>query len=329
MAWFSAEFDHALAVALATLDEQGILIEANAGFLKLISTGKSQPIGTPVSRFFIQPAFTSLARSQIDADGTIYRGLLTIGEYIGTTRTLRAHIWQKADLLRLMAEYDIEELERLNGIILGLNRDYAKAQLDLAQINLRLQQRESQILAASLTDPLTGVGNRRRLEQGLLAEISRADRTATKLCAFIADLDHFKLINDNYGHDVGDKVLMAFGDLLRRRTRVSDVVTRFGGEEFVVLMPNTDLKNAVAIADRVREAFAACHIDPLPSTVTASFGVAEMVPGEQGNDLLRRADAALYAAKSSGRNRVATLRNAGGTEVPDCVHAVHRIGEFR
>jgi diguanylate cyclase (GGDEF)-like protein len=91
-------------------------------------------------------------------------------------------------------------------------------------------------------------------------------------------------------------VLTAFGDLLRRHTRVIDIVARFGGEEFVVLTPNTDLDNAVAaIANRTRESFAACTIEPLPDPVTASFGVAEMVPNELGSGLFRRADDALYA----------------------------------
>ena len=311
MPWFATELDQVLAVAMATVDGQGTLLEANAGFLRLIRVEKSRPAGAHVARFFIQPDFPTLAGLQADEDGTIYRGLLTIGEYIGPTRTLRAHIWRINGSLRLMAEYDLEELERLNDTILSLNREYAKAQLDLAQINLKLQQREAQITAASLTDPLTGVGNRRRLEQALVTEIGRADRTGAKLCAFMADLDHFKLVNDDHGHEVGDKVLVAFGDLLRQRTRATDIVARFGGEEFVVLMPNTDLANAFAIADRIRESFAGSAIEPLANPVTASFGLAEMAPGEEGNELLRRADAALYEAKHSGRNRVAIQPNCG------------------
>ena len=305
MPWFSPEFAHLLAVALATLDENGTLIEANAGFLKLISAEGMQPIGVRVGRFFIQPDFATLAASRAEADGTIYSGLITVGEYMGTTRSLRARIWRAAGELRFLAEYDIEELERLNDTVLELNQEYAKAQLDLAHINHKLQQREAQIVASSLTDPLTGVGNRRRLEQALAAEISRANRTGTRLCAIMADLDHFKRVNDTYGHAAGDRVLTAFGDLLRRHTRVIDIVARFGGEEFVVLTPNTDLENAVAIANRIRGSFAACTIESLPDPVTASFGVAEMVANEQGSGLLRRADAALYEAKHSGRNRVA------------------------
>jgi diguanylate cyclase (GGDEF)-like protein len=316
MTWFPAELEQALAIGLATLDEQGRLIEANAGFLKLISVETPLSIGARVARFFIQPDFSTLNGLRADeANGTIYCGLLTIGEYSGQTRTLRARIWRVNQSLRLVVEYDVEELERLNDTILSLNREYAKAQLDLAQINHKLQQREAQIVAASLTDPLTGAGNRRRLEQALIAETNRADRTGSKLTAFIADLDHFKMVNDNYGHEVGDKVLVAFGDLLRRRTRATDIVARFGGEEFVVLMPNTDLADAFAIADRIREAFAAFPIEPLPNTVTASFGVAEMAPGEQGNDLLRRADTALYDAKHSGRNRVAIQSPGDGQSV--------------
>jgi diguanylate cyclase (GGDEF)-like protein len=112
-------------------------------------------------------------------------------------------------------------------------------------------------------------------------------------------------VNDAYGHAAGDRVLTAFGDLLRRHTRAIDIVARFGGEEFVVLTPNTDLDSAVAIANRIRESFAACTIESVPDPVTASFGVAEMAPNEQGSGLLRRADAALDEAKHSGRNRVA------------------------
>jgi diguanylate cyclase (GGDEF)-like protein len=302
--WFPPEFSQLLAVALATLDENGTLIEANAGFLKLISAEGAQPIGVRVARFFIQPDFATLAASAAEADGTIYSGLITVGEYMGTTRTLRARIWRSPGELRFLAEYDIEELERHNDTVLELNHEYAKAQLDLAHINHKLQQREAQIVASSLIDPLTGVGNRRRLEQALVTEISRASRTGTRLCAIMADLDHFKRVNDTYGHVAGDRVLTAFGDLLRRHTRAIDIVARFGGEEFVVLLPNTDLQNAIAIADRIRESLAACAIESLPNPVTASFGVAEMAPDEPGSGLLRRADAALYEAKHSGRNRV-------------------------
>jgi two-component system cell cycle response regulator len=304
VAWFASELAPMLAVAAAALDEHGTLIEANAGFLRLLGAAGSQPIGTRVPLFFIQPDFMTLMRQQADADGQIHRGLLTLGDRLGQTRSLQGRVWRVGGRLLLLAEYDIVELEQLYDTVLALNREYASAQLELAQINLKLQQREAQILAASLTDPLTGIGNRRRLEQALVVEASRAERTGGHLCAVMADLDRFKRVNDTYGHDAGDKVLAGFGDVLRRRTRETDIAARFGGEEFVVLMPATDLQDAIAIADRVRAAVAELRFESMPEPITASFGVAERAAGEPGDALLRRADAALYEAKRLGRNRV-------------------------
>jgi two-component system cell cycle response regulator len=120
----------------------------------------------------------------------------------------------------------------------------------------------------------------------------------------MADLDHFKRVNDIYGHEAGDKVLAAFGELLRGCTRATDVVARFGGEEFVVLMPNTDLKHALATAERIRKVLASTRVEPLPDPITVSVGVAELAAAEQGDALLRRVDKALFTAKQSGRNRV-------------------------
>jgi two-component system cell cycle response regulator len=180
--WFAPELETLLAVAAAVVGKDGTLIEANAGFLRLIDVDGPQPIGARVGRFFIQPDFATLARACGGADGEVHRGPMTVGDYLGRSRSLRARIWRTNGQLRVLAEYDIEELEQLYNTVLELNRDYAGAQFELVQINLKLQQREAQILAVSLTDPLTGVGNRRRLEQALALEISRAERTGRKLC---------------------------------------------------------------------------------------------------------------------------------------------------
>jgi two-component system, cell cycle response regulator len=304
VAWIAAELQPLLAVVAAVLDEDGTLIEANAGFLRL-ACAEPKEIGACVARFFIQPDFAMLIGGRGGANGELHRGLLTLGDRLGATRSLTGRVWRVGEQVRVLAEYDVGELERLYATVVELNSEYANAQFALAQANLKLQQREAVILAVSLTDPLTGVGNRRRLDQAMVAEISRADRSGRKLCALMADLDHFKCVNDVHGHEAGDKVLVNFGVLLRQRTRATDIVARFGGEEFVVLMPDTDLEHAVAIAERIREAIAACRVEPLPDPVTASFGVAELVVGEQASDLLRRVDGALYQAKQLGRNRVA------------------------
>lgn len=304
MPWFAPELDPLLAVVAATLDANGTLIEANAGFLRLIKTEGQQPIGLSAARFFQQPDFTALIGMPAGTDGEIHRGLLTMGDYMGQTRTLHASVWRSNGQLRVLAEYDITELERLYDTVLELNRDYSDAQLKLAQANLKLQQRETLITTLSLTDPLTGLGNRRSLEQSLVLEIGRVERVGGTLCVAMADIDHFKRVNDVHGHDIGDKVLASFGELLRQQTRPTDIATRFGGEEFLVLMPHTSLKQALLVAERIRATLAAQRIEPLPAAITASLGVAQLAAGESGDALLRRADKALYEAKASGRNRV-------------------------
>lgn len=134
-----------LAVATATLDEHGALVDANAGFLRLADLSGTPQAGTRVDSIFIQPDFATLVRAQPDADGRVHLGLLTIGDYAGQTRTLHARIWREGTHLRLLAEYDIAGLERLNTTVLDLNRDYAQAQTELAQTNLKLQSTNIQL----------------------------------------------------------------------------------------------------------------------------------------------------------------------------------------
>jgi len=306
VAWFATYVEPLQAIAAATLALDGTLLEANAGFLRLMANDGSPPIGGAAAHIFVQPAFASLVSAVPNADGGVHSGLMTIGEYDGKTRSLRGRVWRVERELRVLAEYDVVDLERLYDTALDLNRGYADAQSALAQTNLTLQHREAQSAEASVTDSLTNVGNRRRLGQVLPIETSRAERTGDPLAAIMADLDHFKRVNDTYGHDAGDAVLIAFAALLGEQTRPTDIVTRFGGEEFVVLMPHTDLVRAVGIAERIRATLSAAAIDPLPAPITGSFGVAQLAAGEQGDGLLRRADKALYLAKRSGRNRVVT-----------------------
>jgi len=157
------------------------------------------------------------------------------------------------------------------------------------------------------TDPLSGCLNRRGFEQQLRRELSRAARAQTELAIIDVDLDHFKQINDTYGHLAGDRVIAEAGELLRANARVGDIVARTGGEEFSILAPGSGLAGAQHLALRIVEAFRRREFgDALRIPVTASVGVvADTVTDEAiAQDLLARADEALYAAKRSGRNRV-------------------------
>lgn len=303
-------------VAAAVLDRDGVLLEANAGFLRLLPPDLAQPIGTRVGRVFIQPGFAALAGVVAGEGDGVYRGLLTIGDRQARTRTLRGRAWRVTSGVRVLAEYDIAELERLADVMIALNQDATVSQRALAQSNMSLTRRQGQLVEESKTDALTGVGNRRRLEEALTVEVSRVRRGAGMLSVIMADIDHFKRVNDVYGHGTGDRVLEHLGALLRTGTRATDTVARFGGEEFVVLMPHTNLAEAMVKAEQLRVALAAQVIAPLTEVVTSSFGVAELVGGEDGPSLLKRVDAALYRAKEAGRNRVVAAGGEGLSEPP-------------
>jgi diguanylate cyclase (GGDEF)-like protein len=150
-------------------------------------------------------------------------------------------------------------------------------------------------------DSLTSLANRRALEEILAAEISRAQRFAHQLAVVLLDLDRFKEINDNFGHAAGDVMLRAVSQLLSSLARQGDTVARWGGEEFVVVLPETDLAGAQRFAERLRRTIEAHAVGDMQTS--ASCGVATMLPEDGVDDLLGAADRALYQAKSNGRNR--------------------------
>jgi diguanylate cyclase (GGDEF)-like protein len=155
------------------------------------------------------------------------------------------------------------------------------------------------------TDRLTGLPNQRAVQDTLKRMVAQASRTITPLTAVLVDLDHFKEINDVYGHDRGDEVLATVGVAMRNAMRDSDFVGRYGGEEFLLLLPATDTEGAVQVAEAVRGAISAIHVSAVRQRITASAGVATL-PRDAGDSvtLFRAADRALYAAKNAGRDRV-------------------------
>lgn len=156
------------------------------------------------------------------------------------------------------------------------------------------------------TDALTGLYTRRFLDELGEREILRARRTQAPLTAAFIDADHFKSINDTYGHPAGDAVLRGLGPAIRKSLRATDLLGRYGGEELVLLLPETSLEQAAPVLERLRQDVEAMHIPDLQGRkVTVSIGAAELRPDDVTfADLLARADAALYRAKQSGRNRV-------------------------
>ncbi len=175
-----------------------------------------------------------------------------------------------------------------------------------------LKEANETISRLAATDELTNLSNRRSFNDCLAAALSAARRHEYPLSLIMIDLDHFKVVNDTFGHSEGDKVLKLFADLLREMIRTEDVAARWGGEEFIIILPHTACEAAAALAERIRVAFGQ-HSNPeqhykciiaTPISLSASFGVVQLQEGEDLDALIKRADGALYCAKDSGRNQV-------------------------
>ncbi len=197
--------------------------------------------------------------------------------------------------------------------LLGVSRDISERkrhELELRQArdlteqsNRALRVANAELERLATTDTLTGIWNRRHFEELVAAETQRGGRYGEPLSLLLFDIDHFKTINDTHGHLVGDQVLIALSHRVRDQLRGVDVLARWGGEEFVVLLPHCDGARAQQLAEKLRALIAA---EPFPGAgrVTSSFGVAEYRPPESADAWLDRADGALYQAKAAGRNRV-------------------------
>jgi diguanylate cyclase (GGDEF)-like protein len=234
----------------------------------------------------------------------------------GTRVTLTKHVPQTAtpiaskavmsfgeNLTRRGSGTLLDEIRVQNRELLASIDEIRARKLELEKLNEELVEKQKTIQELLRTDPLTGIGNRRWLEERLPVELERARRRGHALALVMTDIDHFKRVNDTFGHQVGDIVLAAVGATLGSGARRYDIVARYGGEEFVLALPETDAVGALAACERLRAAIAALRFETSPVTVTASFGIALWIPDESLQDLIVRSDRALYEAKSAGRNR--------------------------
>jgi len=188
--------------------------------------------------------------------------------------------------------------------------------LKLKRLQDELREKNTMLARLSTTDPVTGLRTRRYATEVLNIEWIRACRYQTPLAVMMADLDHFKHVNDTYGHPAGDVVLRGVCDLLRETLRAPDVAGRYGGEEVLVILPQTEIEGAVQVAERWRQAVETASFrapDGRSVGVTVSIGVASFDPSHtNGEELVAAADEALYRAKNQGRNRVEAARTGDG-----------------
>lgn len=200
-------------------------------------------------------------------------------------------------LIFIVLHFFVRERDRANRLAVEANENLQAALLEL-------QENQSRIHRLMLTDPLTGVANRRHLDQKLQEELNRAQRYQQGLAIIMTDIDDFKHINDHYGHPVGDQVIQLFAGMIQKDIRNSDFVARIGGEEFIILLPNSTAEDARQLAERIRTRFYEQPLDILDEPLSASFGVITAQGQEGPQHILVRVDKALYAAKQAGKNCV-------------------------
>jgi two-component system cell cycle response regulator len=205
--------------------------------------------------------------------------------------------------------FRVEELLARVAVAIRLKRERDLLQESAEELRRgaeELRRRAEAASEMSMTDALTGLLNRYGLQRALQRELSEARRYARPLSCLLLDVDYFKSVNDTHGHAAGDSALVQAARVLTESVRGSDVVCRYGGEEFLVLAPETDARGALALAEKMRLAVSARLFGDggRSFALTLSAGVAELRPGESGNDMIARADLALYQAKQRGRDRV-------------------------
>ena len=205
-------------------------------------------------------------------------------------------------------------------LLLGITWTFGFVMLNSERLEVDLQKAQVELQRLAETDFLTGIANNRRFFEAGEREIQRARRYGRPLAALMLDLDHFKKVNDTYGHAAGDRVLVAMTAAIRKLLRDIDIFGRLGGEEFAILLPETDLAGSRSTAERLRAAIAGTAIDVGKAVlkVTISIGITLLLPDDLGLDaVLKRADDAMYEAKRHGRNRIMAASlpaaQAGGT----------------
>jgi diguanylate cyclase (GGDEF)-like protein len=195
----------------------------------------------------------------------------------------------------------------------------------------QLRNDVEELKAQAITDPLTGLYNYRHFEAMLSSELQRSHRSGRPACLIIVDLDYFKRVNDEWGHEAGNSALTLTANVLRSELRPFDILCRYGGEEFAIILPQTTLTMAVKVAERVRSAIAAAEVEfeAAQFKITASLGVGLFQPGDQltPRQFIDQTDRYLYQAKEEGRNRVCHP-DLGLAELPTEVSAAEKAALF-
>lgn len=290
-----------------------VLCEAMLGLGKVyLARGDAERALGPLTEAIARGVSSGAALEAAKAHATMAQALKSLGRYKDALthfeafhelndRTLRQLSDGRTQILTVQLE--VERLERDREIDRLHNVELARAYAELAELHQRLEQQAARLERLSRTDDLTSLPNRRSFDERLEIELQRAHRTETLVSVLMVDLDDFKLINDTYSHVVGDAVLRTTGQALSDCMREVDLCARIGGEEFVVLLPETDSQGALVVGQKIIDRVTELNQKVRGVAVTASVGVATLEPTDDKESLVARADANLYQAKRAGKNR--------------------------
>jgi diguanylate cyclase len=257
----------------------------------------------------------TVAKAGLKLDSELSKVLAFIRSHLGSSETFAKSL--ASAQARLAALTEPKQVRVIVSLLVAENermrRDTNELKGKLEDAKTRIESLHASLSKAQeigLQDPLTSVGNRRCFDETLEKEIIDAENSRKPLSLVMCDIDNFKNINDSFGHTVGDEVLKMFASLLADNIREADTVTRFGGEEFGIILPQTAQESAIGLAERMRRQCESKQLivrnaNQTIGKITASFGVAQHREGEGPEMLVQRADAKLYEAKCAGRNRVA------------------------
>ena len=305
-------------------DTSGKVIYANDKFCEVSQYSRSQLIGQNhrILKSGVHPPELYADMWHTISQGRVWKGALcnrkkdgsqywvetTIMPFLDDAGLPFRYISIRTDISRIKQFEKILERgkEELEGLVQQRTSELDRVNRELkSEIEVR-KHAEKKLEKLVVTDALTGIFNRRKFDLVLEQELKRADRYQVPLSLIMADIDHFKQINDSYGHRAGDAVLIQLTKMISNNIRESDVFARWGGEEFVVLTPNTDGQRARKLAEKLRTEVAAASF-PGITGLTCSFGVTQWVEVDTSDDFINRVDTAMYQAKANGRNKVELL----------------------
>ena len=287
-------------ICAVLLNEQLVIVNCNRAFKEIVGTG-DEPLGKKFDSYLVAED----QNLEIDPprEGFQELSFTLTSEQQGQSNMIGHLARGEGGYLLFCKQAWITENQIFEEISI-INNQLANMTRELNKKNIALEKANATINKLLRSDALTGIANRLYLQEYYQKVQALAVRHRSPLSLVMTDIDHFKMVNDQHGHQAGDQILVEFARLLKENCREEDLPVRFGGEEFCVLLVAADTKKAYCQAERMRSLVEKATIGEQQIKITASFGIATLKDGESLDDLLKRADNALYRAKDSGRNKV-------------------------